>query len=82
MSIIKVFCTDKDIYIEGEILNHKEKVFLDVAIRRSIKLHLVYKNNVYVGSLGGLEFVVNYDEVPVQEQVIVKSRRKKHLSTQ
>jgi uncharacterized protein involved in propanediol utilization len=63
MSKIKVFCTDKDQYVDADILNHKPKQFLEVALN-TVRIRMNYKNNAYVGSMAGLEFVINEDQLP------------------
>jgi hypothetical protein len=63
MSKIKVFCTDKDQYVDADILNHKPKQFLEVALN-TVRIRMSYKNNAYVGSMAGLEFVINEDQLP------------------
>ena len=60
---VKLFCTDKDKTVEADVLNHKPKAFLEVALN-TVKLRMTYKNNVYVGSMAGLEFVVKEADVP------------------
>ena len=54
---ILVVCTDNDNKVKGKIIR-LYRGGLDVAIKSSIiKMHLK-KNNVYVGSLHGLEFTL------------------------
>jgi hypothetical protein len=63
MSKIKVFCTDKDKFVDADILNYKPKAFLEVALN-TVKLRMSYMNNAYVGSMAGLEFVIKEDQLP------------------
>lgn len=63
MSKIKLFCTDKDRFVDADILNHKPKAFLEVALN-TVKLRMTYMNNAYVGSMAGLEFVIKEGELP------------------
>jgi hypothetical protein len=63
---IKIHCTDNGKDIEAHVLNYKPKALLEVAFQ-TVKLKLVYKENtqVFFGSLGGREFVVREDALPV-----------------
>ncbi len=63
MSKIKVFCTDKDKFVDADILNYKSKAFLEVALN-TVKVRMSYMNNAYVGSMAGLEFVIKEDQLP------------------
>lgn len=63
MSKIKLFCTDKDRFVDADILNHKPKSFLEVALN-TVKLRMTYMNNAYVGSMAGLEFIIKEDQLP------------------
>lgn len=63
MSKIKVFCTDKDQYVDADILNHRPGLFLEVAIN-TVKIRMNHTKNAYVGSMAGLEFVINEDQLP------------------
>jgi hypothetical protein len=64
-SKIKVRCTDAGKDFDMHILGYKPKVFLDVAFE-TIKLRLAYteRTKVFVGSLGGREFVVSEADLP------------------
>jgi hypothetical protein len=63
MSKVKLHCTDKGKDVDADILNHKSKAFLEVAIN-TVKLRMIYMNNAYVGSMAGLEFVIKEDQLP------------------
>lgn len=63
MSQVKIHCTDKGKDVDAHILNYKAKAFVEVAIN-TVKLRMVYKNNAYVGSMAGLEFVMKEDQLP------------------
>jgi hypothetical protein len=67
MSLIKLHCTDKGKDVEAHILNHKPKVFLEVALN-TVKLRMTYMNNAYVGSMAGLEFVIKEDQLPKEQK--------------
>jgi gamma-glutamyl-gamma-aminobutyrate hydrolase PuuD len=65
---IDLHCTDKNQYIEAEILNIRESSYLEAVIQNSIKLHMQYnsKHKTYIGSMGGLEFTIKEDNIPNQ----------------
>jgi hypothetical protein len=63
MSKVKVYCTDKDRYVEADILNIREKQFVEVALN-TVKVRLSYNKGEYVGSMAGLEFVLKEDQLP------------------
>lgn len=63
MSKIKVYCTDKEKFVDADILNVKEKQFVEVAMN-TVKVRLNYNKNDYVGSMAGLEFVLKEDQLP------------------
>lgn len=63
MSTVKLHCTDKGKDVEAHLLNYKPKAFAEVAIN-TVKLRMTYKNNAYVGSMAGLEFVMKEDQLP------------------
>jgi hypothetical protein len=60
---IKLKCTDNDRIVEADLLNHRENMYLEVAIN-TVKLRLAYRNNAYAGSMAGLEFVANPTDIP------------------
>jgi hypothetical protein len=63
MSKVKVFCTDKDRYVDADILNIREKQFVEVAMN-TVKVRLNYNKTEYVGSMAGLEFILKEGELP------------------
>lgn len=63
MSKIKVYCTDKEKFVEADILNIVEGKFIEVALN-TVKVRLTYNKNDYVGSMAGLEFVLKEDQLP------------------
>jgi hypothetical protein len=63
MSKIKVYCTDKEKFVDADILNVREKQFVEVAMN-TVKVRLNYNKNDYVGSMAGLEFVLKEDQLP------------------
>jgi hypothetical protein len=72
---ITLHCTDKNQYIDGEMLNHKPKAFLEVALN-TVKLRMTYMNKSYVGSMAGLEFTVKEENVPEEYSYKGFSRRR------
>jgi hypothetical protein len=63
MSKIKVYCTDKEKFVDADILNVREKQFVEVAMN-TVKVRLNYNKNDYVGSMAGLEFVLKENQLP------------------
>ena len=53
-----VHCTDHDRSVDAEILQFAPEKKLSVSLDRSVKVTLIYepKHQIYVGSMGGLEF--------------------------
>lgn len=68
-SKIKVHCTDNGKDFEMHILGYKPKVFLEVAFQ-TLKIRMIYKENtrVFVGNLGGREFVIVEDALPKEHR--------------
>jgi len=56
--ICDVTCISNGLTELGEILTFREKEFISLTIRRSVKLRLTWKEaaGLYVGSMAGLEF--------------------------
>jgi hypothetical protein len=71
MSKIKVHCTDKEKFVDADILNVREKQFVEVAMN-TVKVRLNYNKNDYVGSMAGLEFVLKEDQLPKDFQEYVR----------
>jgi hypothetical protein len=63
MSKVKIYCTDKDRFVDADILNVREGQFVEVAMN-TVKVRLNYNKNDYVGSMAGLEFVLKEDQLP------------------
>jgi hypothetical protein len=63
MSKIKVYCTDKDKFVDADVLNIREGQFVEIALN-TVKIRLNYNKNDYVGSMAGLEFVLKEDQLP------------------
>lgn len=71
MSKIKVYCTDKEKFVDADILNVREKQFVEVAMN-TVKVRLNYNKNDYVGSMAGLEFVLKEDQLPRDYQEYIR----------
>lgn len=63
MSKVKVYCTDKDRFVDADILNVREGQFVEVAMN-TVKVRLNYVKKEYVGSMAGLEFILKEDQLP------------------
>jgi hypothetical protein len=63
MSKIKIYCTDKERFVDADILNVREGQFVEVAMN-TVKVRLNYNKNDYVGSMAGLEFVLKEGQLP------------------
>jgi hypothetical protein len=63
MSKVKIYCTDKERFVDAHILNVREGQFVEVAMN-TVKVRLNYNKNDYVGSMAGLEFVLKEDQLP------------------
>lgn len=53
-----IYCTDNKKTMEVDILDFKPKQFLSVSVNKSVRVNLKYmdKQELYVGSMAGLEF--------------------------
>jgi|TARA_B100000902_G_scaffold141086_1_gene138971 hypothetical protein len=60
---ITVTCTDNGKSVIGYLLNCRPKDHLEVSLN-TVKIHLQYKNGIYVGSMSGMEFTVEEDSLP------------------
>ena len=65
---VDLYCTDKSQYIEAEIMNIREGVYLEASIQGSVKLNMQYnkQHKTYIGSMGGLEFTLKESNIPTQ----------------
>lgn len=63
MSKVKIYCTDKDRFVDADILNVREGQFVEVAMN-TVKVRLNYIKKEYVGSMAGLEFILKEDQLP------------------
>lgn len=66
---VKVHCTDAGKDFDMHVLGYKPKAFLEVAFQ-TLKIRMAYKENTkaFVGSLGGREFVIREEELPVERK--------------
>lgn len=66
---VKVHCTDAGKDFDMHILSYKPKAFLEVAFQ-TLKIRMAYKENTkaFVGSLGGREFVIREESLPVERK--------------
>ncbi len=66
---VKVHCTDAGKDFDMHVLGYKPKAFLEVAFQ-TLKIRKAYKENTkaFVGSLGGREFVIREDALPVERK--------------
>jgi hypothetical protein len=66
---VKVHCTDAGKDFDMHVLGYKPKAFLEVAFQ-TLKIRMAYKENTkaFVGSLGGREFVIREDALPVERK--------------
>lgn len=63
--IVKVHCTNHEKDYDMHVLRYKPKAILEVAFHTvKIKLSYVERTRVFVGNLGGREFVVREDNLP------------------
>ncbi len=66
---VKVHCTDAGKDFDMHVLGYKPKAFLEVAFQ-TLKIRMAYKENTkaFVGSLGGREFVIREDALPIERK--------------
>lgn len=62
---VEVTCTDNGKKVIGYILNYREKDQLEISLN-TVKIRMQYKSGIFVGSLAGMEFVVQEDTLPRQ----------------
>jgi hypothetical protein len=62
---IEVTCTDNGKKVIGYILNYKIKDQLDISLN-TVKIRMQYRLGIFVGSMAGMEFVVQEDALPKQ----------------
>ena len=62
---VEVTCTDNGRKVIGYILNYREKDQLEISLN-TVKIRMHYKSGIFVGSMAGMEFVVQEDTLPRQ----------------
>ena len=62
---VEVTCTDNGRKVIGYILNYREKDQLEISLN-TVKIRMQYKSGIFVGSMAGMEFVVQEDTLPRQ----------------
>lgn len=62
---VEVTCTDNGRKVIGYVLNYREKDQLEISLN-TVKIRMQYKSGIFVGSLAGMEFVVQEDTLPRQ----------------
>ena len=62
---VEVTCTDNGKKVIGYVLNYREKDQLEISLN-TVKIRMQYKSGIFVGSMAGMEFVVQEDTLPRQ----------------
>ena len=62
---VEVICTDNGKKVIGYILNYRIKDQLEISLN-TVKIRMQYNSGVFVGSMAGMEFVVQEDTLPRQ----------------
>ena len=62
---VEVSCTDNGRKVTGFILNYRAEDQLEISLN-TVKIRMQYKSAVFVGSMAGMEFVVQEDALPRQ----------------
>jgi len=62
---VDVTCTDNGKKAVGYILNYRPKDQLEISLN-TVKIRMQYKSGIFVGSMAGMEFVVQEDALPRQ----------------
>jgi len=62
---VEVTCTDNGKKVIGYILNYRAKDQLEISLN-TVKIRMQYKSGIFVGSLAGMEFVVQEYILPRQ----------------
>jgi hypothetical protein len=66
---VKLHCTDNGKDLDGHILSYKPKAYLEVAVQ-TLKIRMAYqeRTKVFVGSVGGKEFVLKESNLPTERK--------------
>ncbi len=62
---VDVTCTDNGKKVTGYILNYRAKDQLEISLY-TVKIRMQYKSGIFVGSMAGMEFVVQEEALPRQ----------------
>ena len=62
---VDVTCTDNGKNVTGYILNYRAKDQLEISLN-TVKIRMQYKSGIFVGSMAGMEFVVQEEALPRQ----------------
>jgi hypothetical protein len=62
---VDVTCTDNRKKVTGYILNYRAKDQLEISLN-TVKIRMQYKSGIFVGSMAGMEFVVEEEALPRQ----------------
>jgi hypothetical protein len=62
---VDVTCTDNGKKVTGYILNYRAKDQLEISLN-TVKIRMQYKSGIFVGSMAGIEFVVQEEALPRQ----------------
>jgi hypothetical protein len=62
---VEVSCTDNGKKVTGYILNYRAKDQLEISLN-TVKIRMQYKSGIFVGSMAGMEFVVQEEALPRQ----------------
>jgi len=62
---VDVTCTDNGKKVTGYILNYRAKDQLEISLN-TVKIRMQYKSGIFVGSMAGMELVVQEEALPRQ----------------
>ena len=62
---VEVTCTDNGKKVTGYILNYRAKDQLEISLN-TVKIRMQYKSGIFVGSMAGMEFIVQEEALPRQ----------------
>jgi len=62
---VDVTCTDNGKKVTGYILNYRAKDQLEISLN-TVRIRMQYKSGIFVGSMAGMEFVVQEEALPRQ----------------
>lgn len=60
---VDVTCTDNGKKVMGYILNYRAKDQLEISLN-TVRIRMQYKSGIFVGSMAGMEFVVQEEALP------------------